>query len=376
VPASLRIYAIGDIHGRVDLLNELLARIKADIAARPTARPVFVFLGDYIDRGPGSRETIDRLIEHAATSESIFLKGNHEQIAIRCLSDRSLFERWMRLGGLETLISYNVPAATLANGARIVELQAAFHNALPQAHFRFFRDLQPAFASGDFVAGEVIALNPRPVRETVQIQRAAAEDEALPFDREGFDAHRGVFEFRFARDRIDRRADQRAIGCCLVLEAGNDSFQPCQRLVGSENAVAQARRNAVLNGLENVCRYEAVNAFDVLKQWSREGRQYDVVMLDPPAFTKSRENIQKAITGYKEINLRGMKLVKKGGFLVTSSCTNLVQPELFLETIQQAAKDAKRRLRQVTFQAQASDHPIVHGWENTNYLKFLIVQVL
>jgi len=144
----------------------------------------------------------------------------------------------------------------------------------------------------------------------------------------------------------------------------------------SENAVAQARRNAELNGLSDVCRYEAVNAFDALKQWSKKGRQYDVVMLDPPAFTKSRETIQKAITGYKEINLRGMKLVKKGGFLVTSSCTNLVQPELFLETIHLAAKDARRRLRQVTFQAQASDHPIIQGWENTNYLKFLVVQVI
>ena len=144
----------------------------------------------------------------------------------------------------------------------------------------------------------------------------------------------------------------------------------------SEAAVVQARRNAELNGLGAVCRYEAVNAFDVLKQWSKEGRQFDVVMLDPPAFTKSRETIQKAITGYKEINLRGMKLVRRGGFLVTSSCTNLVHPEMFMETIQLAAKDARRRLRQVTFRAQASDHPIIEGWENTNYLKFLIVQVL
>ncbi len=144
----------------------------------------------------------------------------------------------------------------------------------------------------------------------------------------------------------------------------------------SENAVAQARYNAELNGLSHICRFEAINAFDALKQWSKDGRQYDVVMLDPPAFTKSRETIQKAIAGYKEINLRGMKLVKRGGFLVTSSCTNLVQPELFLETIQDAAKDAKRKLRQVTFRAQASDHPIISEWENTNYLKFLIVQVL
>jgi len=113
-----------------------------------------------------------------------------------------------------------------------------------------------------------------------------------------------------------------------------------------------------------------------LKQWGKEGQQWDVVMLDPPAFTKSRENIQKAITGYKEINLRGMKLIKPGGFLVTSSCTNLVQPELFLEIINMAAKDARRKLRQVTYQTQSADHPIIWGMENTHYLKFLIVQVL
>jgi 23S rRNA (cytosine1962-C5)-methyltransferase len=143
----------------------------------------------------------------------------------------------------------------------------------------------------------------------------------------------------------------------------------------SDNAVAQANHNAALNGLDKICRFEAVNAFDVLKQWVKDGRQYDVVMLDPPAFTKSRENIEKALTGYKEINLRGMKLVKNGGFLVTSSCTNLVHPELFLQTIDAAAKDARKRIRQVTFQAQASDHPIIWGMDNTNYLKFLIVEV-
>ncbi len=143
----------------------------------------------------------------------------------------------------------------------------------------------------------------------------------------------------------------------------------------SENAVQQANKNAALNGLDAVCHFETANAFDVLKQWGKDGRQYDVVMLDPPAFTKSRETIQKAITGYKEINLRGMKLVKPGGFLVTSSCTNLVQAELFLHIIDMAAKDARRKIRQVVFQAQAADHPIIWGLENTQYLKFLIVQV-
>jgi 23S rRNA (cytosine1962-C5)-methyltransferase len=144
----------------------------------------------------------------------------------------------------------------------------------------------------------------------------------------------------------------------------------------SENAVQQANKNAQLNGLENIVQFQTANAFDVLKQWTKEDKRYDVVMLDPPAFTKSRATIQKAITGYKEINLRGMKLIKPGGFLVTSSCTNLVQPELFLQIIDMAAKDARRKIRQVTFQTQSSDHPIVWNMENTHYLKFLIVQVL
>ncbi|PUZ27406.1 class I SAM-dependent rRNA methyltransferase [Chitinophaga costaii] len=143
----------------------------------------------------------------------------------------------------------------------------------------------------------------------------------------------------------------------------------------SDHAVNTARRNAALNGLQEVCRFQAVNAFDVLKQWTKEDKKFDVVILDPPAFTKSRENIQKAITGYKEINLRGMKLLKPGGFLVTASCTNLVTPAVFLETIDQAAKDAKKRLRQVTFQTQAQDHPILWSVDNTTYLKFLIVEV-
>ena len=142
----------------------------------------------------------------------------------------------------------------------------------------------------------------------------------------------------------------------------------------SESAVKHARENAALNNLENIS-FQCVNAFDALKEWSKEGKKWDVVMLDPPSFTKTRDNIQKAISGYKEINLRGMKLVKPGGFLVTSSCTNLVQPDLFYEIIEMAAKDARRSLRQVVFQAQSPDHPIIKGLEYTNYLKFLIVQV-
>lgn len=144
----------------------------------------------------------------------------------------------------------------------------------------------------------------------------------------------------------------------------------------SQNAIDMCNKNAALNGLEKICRFDCVNAFDVLKEWSKEGKQWDVVMLDPPSFTKSRATINKAVAGYKEINLRGMKLVKPGGFLVTSSCTNLVPPELFLDIIQMAATDAKRKIRQVIFDSQSADHPVIRGQENTHYLKFLIVQVM
>lgn len=191
----------------------------------------------------------------------------------------------------------------------------------------------------------------------------------------------------FLDQQDNRRAIQNIVKGADVLEAfcytGTFSLHAAhygaKSVLGldiSEKAVATATANAQLNGHENVCKFQAVNAFDVLKGWAKEGKQYDVVIIDPPAFTKSRANIQKAITGYKEINLRSMKLVKPGGFLVTASCTNLVPPEMFLQIIEMAAKDAKRKLRQVTWQTQASDHPILWHVPTTQYLKFLIVQVM
>ena len=190
----------------------------------------------------------------------------------------------------------------------------------------------------------------------------------------------------FLDQQDNRRAIQHIVKGADVLEAfcytGTFSIHAAQygakKTLGldiSENAVNAARRNAELNGFSDVCSFDAVNAFDVLKTWVKDGRRYDVVILDPPAFTKSRENIEKAITGYKEINLRGMKLTKPGGYLVTASCTNLVSPEVFLKTIAMAAKDAHRTLRQVTWQTQAADHPILWNIPTTQYLKFLIVQV-
>jgi serine/threonine protein phosphatase 1 len=223
--AGVRIYAVGDIHGRIDLLNELLARIDADIARRPTERPLYVFLGDYIDRGSSSRETIDRLIEHVATNESVFLKGNHEHIALKCLSDRDgLFDQWMRLGGVETLISYGVPPEVLASGRKIAELQAAFHSAMPQAHFRFFRDLQNSFACGDFFfvhAG---------VRPNVELSRQKESDllwirEEFLSSNEDFGkiivhGHTPTLEVEIGPNRINIDTGAYATGrlTCLVIE--------------------------------------------------------------------------------------------------------------------------------------------------------------
>jgi 23S rRNA (cytosine1962-C5)-methyltransferase len=183
---------------------------------------------------------------------------------------------------------------------------------------------------------------------------------------------------RRAIEHIVKDADVLGAFCytgSFELHAGFYGAKSVLGLDISEAAVAQAQRNAILNGLEDKVRFEALNAFDILKKWSRESRKFDVVMLDPPAFTKSRENIAKAITGYKEINLRGMKLLRSGGFLVTSSCTNLVSPEVFLDTIRSAARDAGKKIRQVVYQTQSPDHPIAWGLENTHYLKFLIVEV-
>jgi serine/threonine protein phosphatase 1 len=150
LPVGLRVYAIGDIHGRLDLLNQLLSLINADIAQFPAVRPVYVFLGDYIDRGPWSCETIDRLIKHAEERESVFLKGNHELIALSCLSDRTRIDEWLRLGGMKTLSSYGVAPDLFANGRQSAGTHLAFYNALPKSHFRFFRNLRESFASGDF----------------------------------------------------------------------------------------------------------------------------------------------------------------------------------------------------------------------------------
>ncbi len=143
----------------------------------------------------------------------------------------------------------------------------------------------------------------------------------------------------------------------------------------SESALELAKKNAQLNNVENKINFICANVFDLLKTYTEEKKEYDVVILDPPAFTKSAKKIMNAYRGYKEINLRGMKLVKPGGFLVTSSCSHYMSPELFKEMLHEAAKDAHRKVREVEFRTQAKDHPILWGYDESLYLKCFILQI-
>lgn len=143
----------------------------------------------------------------------------------------------------------------------------------------------------------------------------------------------------------------------------------------SEEALVVARENAARNNLTNV-EFVAANCFDLLREQTEANEKYDVVILDPPAFTKNKSAVQSAIRGYKEINLRGLKLVRDGGFLITCSCSQHILPEMFQDIINQAARDAKKRIRLIEYRTQAADHPILPQSIETKYLKCMILQVM
>ena len=144
----------------------------------------------------------------------------------------------------------------------------------------------------------------------------------------------------------------------------------------SQFAVDCAAENARKNGLDGVMDCVCANVFDLLPQLAEQPRKYDFIILDPPAFTKSRRTIHNAMTGYKEINYRAMKLLPRGGYLATASCSHFATEELFIKMLKAAAKDAHRQLRQIEVKQQAPDHPILWGVPETNYLKFFLFQVI
>lgn len=175
--------------------------------------------------------------------------------------------------------------------------------------------------------------------------------------------------------------DARVLDCfthtgSFALNAGIGGAREVIGVDASQSAVDRARENAALNGLEGRVSFLCRDVFEMLPELEAEGEKFDVVILDPPAFAKSRSSVKNAVKGYREINLRAMKLVRDGGVLATCSCSHFMTYELFTQTVAQAARSARRRLRQVEFRTQAPDHPILWAADESYYLKFYIFQVV
>lgn len=184
---------------------------------------------------------------------------------------------------------------------------------------------------------------------------------------------------RLAMQRICK--DKKVLDCfthmgTFALNAGIAGAVDVTGLDISEYAVSQAEVNARLNHLENTVHFRQANVLDELPKLAQAGEKYDVVILDPPAFTKSREATKNAIKGYREINMKGLKLVKDGGYLATCSCSHFMTQDLLAKTVKEAAKATHKRLRQVEFRTQAPDHPILWAADESYYLKFFIFQVV
>ena len=174
--------------------------------------------------------------------------------------------------------------------------------------------------------------------------------------------------------------DKKVLDCfthmgTFALNAGSGGAKEVLGLDISEFAVSQARENAARNKLDDIVRFKTANVLDELPKMVEAGEIFDVVILDPPAFTKSREATKQAIKGYREINMKGLKLIKDGGYLATCSCSHFMTQELFAKTINEAARAVHKRLRQVEFKTQAPDHPILWAAQESYYLKFYIFNV-
>ena len=161
----------------------------------------------------------------------------------------------------------------------------------------------------------------------------------------------------------------------FALNAGIAGAKSVIGVDASELAVKQAQENAKLNGLEETVQFQCADVFELLPELEKQKKQFDVVILDPPAYAKTRNSLKNAVKGYREINIRAMKLVRPGGYLATCSCSHFMDYELFTKTIHQAAQNVHKRLRQVEYRTQAPDHPILWAADESYYLKFYIFQV-
>lgn len=225
VPAGIRIYAIGDLHGRADLLASLLLQIEVDIALHPVSRPIAVFLGDYIDRGPDSKEVLDLLVTQGRTPETVFLKGNHETFLLNFLKNPTLLDNWRQYGGLETLVSYGLKPPINPSLNDQARLARDLTSAMPESHRQFFKALQLSFVCGDFLFVHA-GLRPLiPIQQQTEDDLLWIRDDFLLWDKE-FEkivvhGHTPVLEpdIRFNRINIDTGAFATGRLTCMTIEA-------------------------------------------------------------------------------------------------------------------------------------------------------------
>jgi serine/threonine protein phosphatase 1 len=224
VPAGRRIYAIGDVHGRADLLSDLFVRIDDDLKARPAADALQVLLGDYIDRGPNSREVIDLLIARQRQHDVVFLKGNHEECALRFLSDPAVLSEWQNMGGLNTLLSYDAMPTRRNDPQWQHEASSALRSAIPDSHRRFLGGLPVSFTCGDFFFVHAGARPGIPLQRQLQRDLLWIRDDFLlheeDFGMVVVHGHTPIYEpeIRWNRINIDTGAYATGRLTCLVLE--------------------------------------------------------------------------------------------------------------------------------------------------------------
>ena len=230
ITKGLRIYAVGDIHGRADLLRSMFARIDADLALHPMSNSVEVFMGDYIDRGPASREVIDQLIARSLTHQTVFLRGNHETFLSRFTTTPSILSEWQQLGGLETLMSYGIAPSINARPDTQMRLAAALNRVLPERHRAFLAQTRLSYSCGDFFFAHA------GVRPGVSLESQCEEDllwirgEFLncedDFGKVVVHGHTPVpaVDIRLNRINIDTGAYATGRLTCLVLEEDKTRF--------------------------------------------------------------------------------------------------------------------------------------------------------
>lgn len=230
IPAGRRLYAVTDVHGRADLLSQLFARIDDDLQSRPHPRSTQVFLGDYIDRGPNSRQVIDLLIERRRAHDTTFLKGNHEECILRLMSDPAVFSEWKMIGGLSTVLSYGVASTAHKDPESHARIASALAEAIPDSHHRFFRDLALSFTLGDFFFAHAGVRPGVPLEAQSQQDLLWIRDEFLwheeDFGKIVVHGHTPVEKPEIRPNRINIDTGAYATGrlTCLVLEDDQMGF--------------------------------------------------------------------------------------------------------------------------------------------------------